>query len=296
MPKIGTATLAVSRVRPCARLRGQGPGDLLLLKSKQEAQDDLDRHASLDHTPFDPAVRTTESYLKEVRIQMRLSGRRGANLTLLQHGVTVMRRSVRMRKCCRMLSGSLIGNRCSFWGHVSRDGCRERRRPSTQREVVAEGECRHDCTLTPLFFSFVLAVISHMCVQHLSRTHRRTPRWLKVTARQHDSTWVTPKFSHVADREIVRDVKYFALDYDAVPKRTAELQEVSYIVPLPSAVFSCGASSALKSVWFTTILLSHRCVKVWPLPSRERSVTVSAYSSSSSSRTISKSANPGDGR
>ena len=116
MPKIGTATLAVSRVRPCARLRGQRPGDLLLLKCKQEAQDDLNRHASLDHTAFDPAVRTTESYLKEVRIQMRLSGRRGANLTLLQHGVTVMRRSgrMRMRKCCRMLSGSLIGNRCSF--------------------------------------------------------------------------------------------------------------------------------------------------------------------------------------
>ena len=28
-------------------------------------QDDLNRHASLDHTPFDPSVKIAESYVKE---------------------------------------------------------------------------------------------------------------------------------------------------------------------------------------------------------------------------------------
>jgi len=39
--------------------------DTMLFKCKQEVQADLDRHTSLDYTPFDPAVKTTESYVKE---------------------------------------------------------------------------------------------------------------------------------------------------------------------------------------------------------------------------------------
>merc|ERR1719383_1590431 len=37
----------------------------MLFKCKQEVQADLDRHTSLDYTPFDPAVKTTESFVKE---------------------------------------------------------------------------------------------------------------------------------------------------------------------------------------------------------------------------------------
>ena len=37
---------------------------ILLLKCKQEVQADFKRHTSLDDTPFDPAVKTTKSYVK----------------------------------------------------------------------------------------------------------------------------------------------------------------------------------------------------------------------------------------
>ena len=35
--------------------------DMMLFKCQQEVQADLDRHTSLDYTPFDPAMKATES-------------------------------------------------------------------------------------------------------------------------------------------------------------------------------------------------------------------------------------------
>ena len=37
----------------------------MLFECKQEVQDEKNCHTSLDDTPIDPAVKTTESYVKE---------------------------------------------------------------------------------------------------------------------------------------------------------------------------------------------------------------------------------------
>ena len=39
--------------------------DTMLFKRNNQAKDDLNRHESLVDTPSDPAVKTTESYVKE---------------------------------------------------------------------------------------------------------------------------------------------------------------------------------------------------------------------------------------
>ena len=51
-------------VRSGRRMRSM-PSARCFFKCRREVQADLDRHTCLDYTPFDPAVKTTESYVKE---------------------------------------------------------------------------------------------------------------------------------------------------------------------------------------------------------------------------------------
>ena len=84
----------------------KGATGTLLFKCKNVVQADLDRHTSLDYTPFDPAVKATVSYVMRIRLLMRLSKWRRVHLTLSRPVVTIMRRSRRvwLSKCSRMLS------------------------------------------------------------------------------------------------------------------------------------------------------------------------------------------------